>query len=99
MYVVMMDGWLERTSRFTEILLYLNQAYYSMHSTAERLFSKCIFKLSEVLDHHPKFHTHLYKHVLFYLYTTQNKDGSRRTSEIVINVWCIIFMLCVADIQ
>jgi len=29
MYVVMMDGWLEHTSRFTEMLPYLNQADYS----------------------------------------------------------------------
>jgi len=57
-----------------------------MHSAAEILFSKCIFTLSEVLDHRPKFHTHLYKHVLFYSCTTENKDGSRRTSEIIINV-------------
>jgi hypothetical protein len=29
MHVVMMDGWLEHASHFTEILPYLNQANYS----------------------------------------------------------------------
>jgi hypothetical protein len=79
--------------------IYKSSKLFRCSTAAERLFSKCIFKLSEVSDHCPKFHTHLYKHMLCYSYTTQNKDGSRRTSEIVINVCCIIFMLCAADIQ